>query len=66
MNVTMDVVCELTSEIVERQWNSENYPKPHSYTAENGDLRYIEEVQDEFNSVLDLVDTILNPENVTI
>ena len=62
MNVTMDVVCELASEIVERQWDNDNHPKPHSYIAENGDELYIEEVQDEFNHVLDLVDRILNSE----
>lgn len=60
--VGMDVLCELASTIVERQWNKEHYPKEHSYVDEQGDIRYIEEVQDEFNVVLDIVDDILNPE----
>ena len=59
--VEMDVLCELASAIVERQWYK-NHNKDHSYTAENGDIMYIEEVQDEFTKVLDLVDEILNPE----
>lgn len=63
--VDMDVMSELASEIVERQWHKENWNisgVDHSFTDENGDTRYIEEVQDEFNSVLDIIDDILNPE----
>lgn len=60
--VGMDVLCELASAIVERQWEKVNYPKPHSIRESNGDIRYIDEVQDEFNEVLDMVETILNGE----
>lgn len=63
--IEMDVLCELASEIVERQWNKEhNWSGEHSYIAENGDTMYIEEVQDEFNKVLDLCDEVLNGEEV--
>ena len=64
ITVEMDTVCELTSEIVERQWNKEHYPTPHTVKQANGDWRYIEEVQDEFILVMDLIDEILNPEEV--
>lgn len=50
----MDVMCELASELVERRFVN------HSYIAENGDVRYTEKVQDEFNEVLDILDGILN------
>lgn len=59
--VEMDVLCELASEIVERQWNKDHqWSGEHSYIDEAGDLKYIEEVQDEFNKVLDLCDEVLN------
>ena len=58
----MDVMSEIASEIVERQWNKNHYPHPHTVEQENGDWRYIEEVQDEFNAVLDIIDNIANPE----
>jgi hypothetical protein len=59
--VEMDTLCELASAIVERQFEQRNGGNAdHSYIAENGDVRYIEEVQDEFNSVLDIVETIIN------
>lgn len=61
--VGMDVVSELASAIVERQWNRTHHSnEPHTVVEENGDWRYVEEAQDEFNSVLDLIDEILNPE----
>ena len=59
--VDMDTICELTSAIVERQWNRHHYPSPHTVKQENGDWRYIEEVQDEYLAVLDIIDDILNP-----
>lgn len=61
--VPMDVVCELASAIVERQFFIDSKTgDEHSFVDENGDTRYIESVQDEFNVVLDIIDEILNPE----
>ena len=63
VTVEMDTVCELASAIVERQWfKTHGFDTPHSFTDENGDIRYVEAAQDEFNIVLDIVDEILNPE----
>lgn len=61
--IEMDIMCELASAIVERQWDKENHFENHSYEAPNGDLRYHEDVQDEFNQVLDIIDTIVNGED---
>jgi len=60
--ITTEVLCELASAIVERQFYKDNAfnSLEHSYEAENGDIHYIDEVQDEFNEVLDLLDEILN------
>ena len=63
-NVGMDVLCELTCAIVERQWYQNSPTKNHSYIADNGDNMYIDEVQDEFNQVLGLVELILNGEEL--
>lgn len=64
MIIDMDIVCELASEIVERQWNKTHWEsEPHSYVAENGDIRYVEEAQDEYLEVLDVIDNILNGDN---
>ena len=61
--VDMETLSELASEIVERQFYKDNgFNTNHSYTANNGDIHYIEAVQDEFNNVLDILDDILNPE----
>ena len=62
MIVTTDILCELASAIVERQFYKDNAfnSLEHSYEADNGDIMYKEEVQDEFNEVLDLIDNILN------
>jgi hypothetical protein len=60
--VPMDVLVEMASAIVERQWDKENAPVPHSHEDENGDIIYRSEVQDEFNEVLDILDEIANPE----
>ena len=60
--VEMDTMSELASAIVERQWYKTHWNKEHSFTDDNGDIRYIESVQDEFNAVLDIIDDILNPE----
>ena len=62
--IDMDVMCELASAIVERQYYKDHeYGRyQHSFVDKNGDIRYVEEVQDEFNKVLDLLDDILNPE----
>lgn len=62
----MDVLCELASEIVERQWHKENWDVSgvdHSFVDSSGNLTYIEEVQREFEEVLDLLETILNKED---
>lgn len=62
-NVEMDVLCEMASAIVERQFFIDSKTgEEHSFTDENGDIRYIESVQDEFNVVLDILDEIANPE----
>ncbi len=58
----MDVMCELASELVERQWNKEHYPTPHTVKQSNGDWRYIDEVQDDFNEVLGTIEDILKEE----
>ena len=60
--ITTDILCELASAIVERQFYKDNAfnDLEHSYKADNGDIMYKEEVQDEFNEVLDLIDNILN------
>jgi len=59
--VETDVLCELASAIVERQWYKTHWESEnHSYEAENGDIHYIDEVQDEFNEVLDLIEGVLN------
>jgi len=57
--VDMEMMCELASAIVERQWHKNNL-SDHSFTASNGDVVYKEEVQDEFGEVLDIIDDILN------
>jgi len=57
--VDMEMMCELASAIVERQWYKNNLSDP-SFTASNGDIVYKEEVQDEFGKVLDIIDDILN------
>ena len=60
--ISTDILCELASSIVERQFYKDNAfnDLEHSYEADNGDIMYKEEVQDEFNEVLDLVESILN------
>ena len=67
INVGMDVVSDLASELVDYIWYShvhkgELTPPDHSFTAENGDITYVDEAQDIFNTVLDIVDDELNPE----
>ena len=58
------IVCELASEIVERQWNKTHWEnEPHSFVDTNGDIRYVDEAQDEFNEVLDVINNILNGVN---
>lgn len=57
--VPMDAMAELASAIVERQWYK-HHRTHHSFTDKNGDLRYNEEVQDEFIKVLDIIDDVLN------
>ena len=65
MIVTTDILCELASSIVERQWYKTHWESEnHSYEADNGDIMYKEEVQDEFNEVLDLIDNILNSDEL--
>ena len=59
MIVTTDILCELTSAIVDREWYKTHSSSP-MVEEENGDFRYKEEVQDEFNKMLDIIDTILN------
>ena len=62
-NVGMDVLSELASAIVERQWNKTHWNnEPHTIQEKNGDYRYVEEAQDEFNEVLGLVEETLNGE----
>ena len=60
--ITTEVLCELASAIVERQFYKDNAfnSLEHSFTASNGDIVYTEEVQDEFGEVLDLIEEILN------
>ena len=60
--VDMEMMCELASAIVERQFYKDNAfnSLEHSFTASNGDIVYTEEVQDEFGEVLDIIDNILN------
>jgi hypothetical protein len=62
--VGMDVICDLSSELVDYiVRNFTNYPLSElEETQENGDLRYSDRVQDIFNYVLDIVDDELNPE----
>lgn len=62
--VDMDVMSELASAIVERQFNKDNANNnnSHSFFDDNGDWVYYDEVQDEFNSVLEIIDSTLNPE----
>lgn len=60
--VPMDVMCELASAIVERDWAKTHWEsEPHSTENEHGDVQYVEEAQAEFNEVLDLIDEIVNP-----
>ena len=66
--ISTDILCDLASAIVERQHEKDNremseklgYTLHHSYTADNGDIIYREEVQQEFIEVLDLIDEIVN------
>lgn len=61
--VDMEVVSELASAIVERQFFINHpYSHHHSYIDENGDYGYVEEVQEEFSAVYGILDGILNPE----
>lgn len=61
--VEHDVVCELASAIVERQFHKDKgFRAIHSYVDETGALVYKPEVEKEFNSMVDLIDEILNPE----
>lgn len=60
--VEMDLLCELASELVERAHYKKHFSKQHSFKDLNGDIRYIDEVQDEFNIVLDILDEYLNGE----
>ena len=66
--VTTDILCELASAIVERQFYKDNAFNnlEHSYKADNGDIHYIDEVQDEFNEVLDLIDELVNKSNIKL
>ena len=57
--ISTDILCELASAIVERQWYK-THLNNHSYVEDNGDIHYIDEVQDEFNEVLDLIEGVLN------
>lgn len=69
-HVEMDVMCELASEITEYIWDGiihKNKPtneNPHTVEHDNGDIHYVEEAQNIFNSVLDMVDSTLNPEDL--
>jgi hypothetical protein len=60
--VGIDTMSEIASAIVERRFYKTHTTGNHSFTDTNGDIRYIEEVQDDFNTVLDIIDSILNPE----
>ena len=57
--IETEVLSELASAIVERDWYK-THSTNHSFTASNGDLVYREEVQQEFIEVLDLIEEILN------
>ena len=57
--ISTDILCELTSAIVDREWYKTHSSSP-MVEEDNGDFRYKEEVQDEFNKMLDIIDTILN------
>lgn len=57
----MDQKCELASELVDYIWycvinKNKVMFNDHSYTDKNGDIKYIDEVQDIFNAILDIVD----------
>jgi hypothetical protein len=60
--IITEILCELASAIVERQFYKDNVLNglDHSFTDSNGDIRYIDEVQDEFNQILDIIEEILN------
>ena len=66
--ISTDILCELASAIVERQLYKDNAfnDLEHSYTADNGDIMYREEVQDEFIEVLDLIEEIVNGDEIEI
>lgn len=57
--VELDVLCDMASAIVEREWDK-THEEPHTIEESNGDVHYIDEVQDEFNQVLDILDDICN------
>lgn len=60
--VSMDIMCELASDITEYIWyqNKPDRLEHHSYEAPNGDIMYTDEAQDIFNQVLDIIDDNLN------
>jgi hypothetical protein len=52
-----DEKCELASAIVDYIWRGVHQQvADHSYTENNGDVRYVDEAQDIFNNVLDIID----------
>jgi len=63
----MEMMCELASAIVEREWYKTHWESDTpDYEDEQGDIHYIDEVQDEFNEVLDIIDDILNLYNIEL
>ena len=58
-NVEMDMMAELASAIVERQWHKK-HTTDHSVTTKDGDIHYIPSVEKEFCEVLDVIDNVLN------
>ena len=58
--LSMDIVCELASELTDYIWNIEHPWSLHSEENDNGDLVYKEEAQDIFCKVLDIIDRTVN------
>ena len=63
----MDEKCELASELLDYVWydviqKGFLVPKDHSMTASNGDVVYIEEAQNLFEDLLEIIEKVTEEE----
>jgi len=57
--MSSDVKAELASEILDYIWNKNHWEnETHSFIDEKGDVTYIEEAQNMYNDIYDIIDEV--------